>query len=245
MIIQSVTQITSIYRPKYLIILDILTENILYYLKIKRLIVEVFVIRYVLVVTYISAAGLLKKIYGIEAVVPKELLTLPQGRYIIVANHRKAIDTYLILATLPFPAFYNLLPIRFFTANIFLKYWWQRLFLIPYGSFRAYSTEDKISGVKGGLYLSDRGQSLFIFPEGKRMRNGAKRELKVGVAYLAQRRDFTILPVYINYSKKTFFKKTKVSWGKPFKIEDASKSQDLEKLTSQIFSKVLNLSTKT
>ena len=125
MIIQSVTQITSIYRPRYLIILDILTDNILYYLKTKTQIVEIFVIRYVLIVTYIFAAGLLKKIYGVETTSPRSLLALKLERFIIIANHHKAIDPYLILATLPFSTFLKLLPIRFFTANIFLKYWWR------------------------------------------------------------------------------------------------------------------------
>lgn len=238
MIIQSISQITSISHPKYLIILDIVIDNFLYYVKTKREILEVFVIRSVLLTTYVITSRIFRSHYQVEIKLHNEVLNLKPNRYLIVANHRRAIDPYLILATLPFNSFKSLLPIRFFTANIYLKRLWQRALLEAFGSFRAYSVESKLSGVKGGLYLSDRGQSLFIFPEGKRNRQRSKNELKIGVAYLAQRRDFTILPVLINYVGK----KTIINWGEPFGIDHKTKTEDLNKLTKLIFNRVLQLS---
>ena len=241
MIIQSITQITSISRPKYLIVLDIVIDNLLYYVKTKREILEVFIIKSVLLTTYILASRIFRLCFKVESKLHKEVLDLKPDRYLIVANHQKAFDPYVILATLPFNSFRSLLPIRFFTANIYLKRWWQRAFLMSFGCFRAYSVEDKVSGVKGGLYLSDKGQSLLIFPEGKRKRQNSKIELKIGAAYLAQRRDFTILPLSITYMER----KTKVNWGKPFRIKDKKKAEDLSKLTKTIFNRVLNLSVQT
>ncbi len=241
MIIQSVAQITSISRPRSLILLEIILDNCLYYLKIKTLIVENLIIRIVLAFTYISISRFLRWHYNAEIKVPKELLNIKKSRYIIVANHKSAIDPYLILATLPFNVYKTFLPIRFFTANVFLKHWWQRCFLLPFGSFRAYSTEGKLSGVKGALQLSDREQTLFIFPEGKRVKRDAKAEIKVGIGYLAQRRDFTIIPAFLNYNKGSRMRKTQVYWGKPFKIRSTMKLKDLNVLSKHIFSRVEKL----
>lgn len=237
MIIQSISQITSLSYPRYSLIFEILIDNFFYSIETKRIALEAFIIRLVLLTSYFSLARIFCWYFGIDRRVPKELLNLNKGSYIIVANHKKAIDPYVILATLPFETFRTLLPIRFFTANIFLEHWWQKCLLLPFGCFRAYSAERKISGVKGGLYLSDRGQTLFIFPQGKRIKNTSKSELKIGVGYLAQKRNFTILPSYINYQKKG----TKVYWGEPFKISYGIKNQSLEKITSYIFDKVLSL----
>lgn len=243
MIIQSVTQITSISRPRSLILLEIILDNCLYYLRIKALIVEHLIIKSVLTFTYISISRFLRLHYNAEIKIPKELLNIERGRYIIVANHKSAIDPYLILATLPFNVYRTFLPIRFFTANVFLEQWWQRCFLLPFGSFRAYSTEGKLSGVKGALQLSDREQTLFIFPEGKRVKHNTKVEIKVGVGYLAQRRDFTIIPVFLNYDRSSRARKTQVNWGKPFKVNGAIKGKDLNVLSKHIFSKVETLAT--
>lgn len=236
MIIQSITQITSIRRSRYLIILEIMLDNLLYYVRTKREIPQSFAIRSCSLTAHILLSNLFRILFRIESETSIEILNLKVDRYLIVANHQRALDPCLIFASLPLSSFRILLPIRFFTANIYLKTWWQRMFLGSFGCFRAYSTDGKISGVKGGLYFSDKGQSLFIFPEGKRNRNNSKIELKVGAGYLAQKRDFTILPVSINYSDK----KTSVIWGEPFRVND--KSSDLEKLTKTIFKKVLQLS---
>lgn len=242
MIIQSVSQITSISRPRSLILFEIILDNYLYYLKTNRLIVESLLVKGVLIATYITISRFLRWYYHTEITISKKLLNIEKDRFIIVANHKKAIDPYLILATLPFDVYLTFLPIRFFTANVFLKHWWQRCFLLPFGSFRAYSTEGKLSGVKGALQLSDQGQSLFIFPEGKRVKHTKKAELKVGVAYLAQRRNFTIIPVNIDYKRSSSKRKTQIIWGAPFKHSFDIQYEDLNAITRKIFRKVQVLS---
>jgi len=47
-----------------------------------------------------------------------------------------------------------------------------------------------------------------------------------------------ILPVSIDYVNK----KTKVTWGKPFRINDRLRTKDLNQLTRIIFNRVLKLS---
>lgn len=243
MLIQSTTQIKSTAAyPRYILIFDILVENWVYYLTRKKNILEAFTITGVLTMTHLVVARFVRWVFAVETKIPTELLSLTEGRHVIVANHQSALDSYIILATLPFRTFSQLLPVRFFTANVYLRHWWQRAFLFSFGCFRAYSTDSKLSGVKGGLQLSDAGQTLFIFPEGKRNREGTPIKPKIGIGYLVQKRNFTILPVYINLRNHKRKSKTEVTWGKPFVVSPKERAKDLQTLTNQIFDRVLALS---
>lgn len=202
------------------------------------------IISIVQVIAYICLSHFFKWFYNIEVKIPKELLRLQKNRYIIVANHKKAIDSFVILSTLPYNSFNVFLPFRFLVANIYLKYWWQRLLLIPLGSIRAYLVEGKLSGIEGALQCSDREQTLFIFPEGRRVTPNTQVKLKTGIAYLAQKRNFIIIPVSIEYITSNELTRTKVSWGKPFTISNSLKSKDFRAITKNIFSRVQILSSQ-
>lgn len=192
-------------------------------------------IRLVLVMTYVLLQVPLPWWFRIDTRFDlQNTFVLHTDRLLIVANHQRACDPYVLLATLPWNIFWKLLPIRFFTANVYLSHWWQKVFLKPFGCFYAQSVSGKISGVKGGLLLSDEGNSLFIFPEGKRRRVGEARELKVGVGYLVKHREFVILPVEINYGAD----RTTVHWKKAFHVPRRKREDDLDSLTKQIFARV-------
>lgn len=238
--IQSISQVTSLSEPQYLTLLRIIYANFAYYLKLQSEKLEVKCITLVLKTTHKSIATLLRHMYSIQATIPREILQLEKGRYLIVANHRKRIDSYLILSTLPYSVYKDLLPIRFFTANVYLSNLWQRILFRLTGCFRAYSVEGKLSGLKGGLQLSDKGHSLFIFPQGKRIKNDSIKDVKVGPAYLAEKRNFTILPVHIAY-EASGTKSTRIVWGKPFTSAELNKRENLEELSQDIFKKVLEL----
>jgi 1-acyl-sn-glycerol-3-phosphate acyltransferase len=237
MIIQSITQVTSVSRPAFLILIDIILENVTYYLKLQKENLQTRCLTIILKSTYVCIAKPLTYYYKINSTIPKELLHLEKGRYIIVANHHKAIDAYIILASLPYSLFKTLLPIRFFVANMYLRQWWQKLFLASAGAFKAYSEKGTISGVKGGIYFLDKGQSLFIFPQGKRVQKKTTTDLKVGIGYIAKKRVCTILPVAISYTNN----KTIVSWGKPYVLNEHIRSKDVTFITKSIFKKVQTL----
>ncbi len=241
MIIQSISQISSPTRPKALILIEILLANIFFSLKLRRSAVASWLISLSLLITYVCTSRFLRSFFRLDVTVPRQLIHLTKGRYIVVANHKRMVDGHLIIASLPFRVFFTLLPIRSFTANIYFRHWWQRLLLLPLGCFRAYSTDGKLSGVKGALSLSDRGQLLLIFPEGRRVRSRTKAEVKVGIGYLAKKREFTIIPVFIQNKKNSQANKTKIIWGKPFKLSQTMQSKDLQALSEQIFNRVLLL----
>jgi 1-acyl-sn-glycerol-3-phosphate acyltransferase len=192
--------------------------------------------------TYFSISKLLRWYYHTRIFLPPEITNLRKGRYIIVANHRKVIDPFLILATLPYQTYNNLLPVRSFTANVYMDHIAIGLFAPFLGCFRAHAVDGKVSGVKSALQLSDRGQTIFIFPEGKRVKPNTQVAPKIGVAYLTQKRDFTILPVHVNYTKKRRRYMTSVTWGKPFTLSKKRRNTDLQNLTEYIFRHVQKLS---
>lgn len=196
-----------------------------------------WIVTLVFVTTYYLSIWIIKLYFKIDCKVPKEILNLPKKRYLIIANHNRLVDPYIIFSTLPVKILLLLSPVRFFTANLYLKHFWQRLLLTPFGCFRAYSDNRyKISGLKGGLKLSDIGQTLFIFPQGKRVEDLNKIKPKIGIAYLVKHRGFTMIPVFIDY------KKSKIIWGKPFSLNKTQKEKKLVELSQLIFNKVISLS---
>lgn len=203
---------------------------------------EGIIVKKVLLLHHFLLSKYLLWYYNIVFHIPPKMLTLAKGRYLIVANHRKKIDPWIIFATLPRSIFRSLLPIRFFTANAYLDRWWIRVLLWSSGCFRAYSVEGKISGVKGGIILSDRGQALFIFPEGKCIKDEETVTPQAGVAYLVQQRNFTIIPVHVSYENSNTSRRTYVRWGEPLEIKHEVRTMELSRLAQKIFSYVQRLS---
>lgn len=240
MIIVSISHINSESRSRFSIILEIILGNWIYDLKKKKQSLENSIIDSVLRVSHLAFAKFFIWYLDMQIELPKELKKLSKDRYLIVANHRKRIDPWLILFTLPYGVYRNLLSIRFFTANEYLDIWWLRPLLWINGCFRAYKVENKLSGVKGSLFLSDRGHSLFIFSEGKMVFEKENVKPKLGIAHLAKSRNFTILPVHITY-RKGFGNDTRVKWGQPFKSKEFAEYNDLDELAEKIFNQVRKL----
>ena len=150
------------------------------------------------------------------------------GRYLIAANHRTWLDVFLILSSLPLGVFLTLIPIKIFTANVYMRTWWQRLVLFAIGGFPA--------NFSHGLKFSDQGFSLFIFPEGKRVSPEQEGELKSGLGRLVKSRDFTVLPVFINYGNG---RKVGIKWRRVIYPKRNLVNRSEKVITSQIFNKVM------
>lgn len=186
--------------------------------------------------TYGAVYWPFRLIFGLSALVHPDLVGLGTGRFLVVANHQAVLDGHMILSALPYAVFRQLVPIRFFCANVYLRLWWQKLLLGATGCFPAYATYEKLSGVGGGVMFSDAGNSLFIFPEGKRRGSTETVHLKPGVGRLVKKRGFVILPVYIKRGRRT-----SVRWGKYFRVPKVVRSKTEESVTEYVFDKVLQL----
>lgn len=241
MIIGSISHINSNSRSRLLIIAGIVLGNWIYNLKRKRQFMVNSIITGTLSMSHFMTAKFFIRQLNIQLEMPEEIRSLPKDRYLIVANHRKRIDPWVILFTLPYKTYRNLLSIRFFTANEYLDIWWLRPLLWINGCFRAYKIDNKISGLKGSLFFSDQGHSLVIFPEGKMVFEQEYAKPKLGIAHLATSRNFTILPVHISY-EKNLKDGIKVIWGKPFKSKEFTEYNNLDELAETIFDRVRQLS---
>lgn len=102
---------------------------------------------------------------------PPQLKALPAQPHVIVANHKKALDPFIIAASLPARTIFKLAPVAFMTHNFFYDSIIRPLVWAA-GCFPAKNpkAKHKLFGVEGGSAFIKSGYSLFIFPEGTRVR---------------------------------------------------------------------------
>ena len=138
-----------------------------------------------------------------------EHLTPLQGPVVFAANHQSYIDPAVILAALPRPWRYRLVTAmakEFFAAYfhpaehprsarfmVGLSYYLASLF------FNAFPLPQREAGARDALRyageLLGAGNSLLIFPEGRRVRGGEIAPFQPGTAMLAARLDVPVVPV--------------------------------------------------
>jgi 1-acyl-sn-glycerol-3-phosphate acyltransferase len=102
-----------------------------------------------------------------SAVKPRFIKDQP---YILVANHRRGPDPFIIISGLAVSTVFKITPIGFMTKNIFYDSL-LRPFLWLSGAYAARNPKGshKIFGVDGSVTLLENGFSIFIFPEGTRI----------------------------------------------------------------------------
>jgi len=90
---------------------------------------------------------------------------------LIVANHRRAFDPFIICAALPYRYAFALMPFAFITANS-LYFSWRRLGMWLMGCYPARQQEGSraLHGIEASTDFLRQGYSIVIFPEGKRIR---------------------------------------------------------------------------
>lgn len=100
------------------------------------------------------------------------------------------------------------------------------------GIFGVERGKSDITAIKTAMKFLKNGESVLMFPEGTRIRNGVDRngnasEAKAGAAMIAVRTDALLIPVYIP-EKKRWFRTTKVVIGEPYKPHTESKKGSAE-----------------
>lgn len=136
------------------------------------------------------ARGLLTAIWGMK-VTGLENVPL-EGPLIVAANHVSFADPPLVaVAVAP-----RRRPFGVGKKELFEKPllgWWLR----KTGSFPVDRQGDATSAMKAALEVLGRGGSLFIYPEGTRVKPGEKRAPKAGVAFLSFRANAPVVPVRV------------------------------------------------
>lgn len=133
-----------------------------------------------------------------------------KGPYIVASNHKRRIDPFVI--GLAFPLTNQIYPIRFMTADGFLKIPILAQYIRLMGGFPTYYKQGIDKSLEMPIKLLGEGVSVGYFPEGSMNKSNVLKEAKRGVAVLAFKSKAPVLPVAIKYSGL----KIKVTFGAPF-----------------------------
>ncbi len=175
------------------------------------------------------ARGIYKLLFKIEII---GIENIPSDRnFLVTPNHLSNFDPPLIAAFLPVDLAYMA------KASLFkvpVVGW----VIKSFGAFPVKKTGNDVSAVKTAIKILKDGNSLAIFPEGKRMRTpGILGEGKPGAAMLATKAQVGFLPIGINASYK-FRSKVTVKIGKYIDISEYSEkrlsSEQLQDITNNV-----------
>lgn len=134
----------------------------------------------------------------------KENLRNQKGPVIIAANHTSEIDVTIASMLLPF--FSALLPIYFVSdpKEKFKSFGWRNyiyggIFFNLLGGYPIHSGHhDYATSLENHIDLLKNGQTVFIFPEGKRTRDGNFNLARGGLGYMVYETGAVVVPVSIN-----------------------------------------------
>lgn len=130
---------------------------------------------------------------------PSDILDDKQKARIVYANHQSRADPFLVCASLPFRTFLGLVPFRFFVFNPYFRGVGTKTFLTLFGGFRAKHHPQKPHGLDFARGLLRDGQTIVIFPQGKRTREPIA---KSGIAVLGRELEALFLPVYLDWPSR-------------------------------------------
>jgi 1-acyl-sn-glycerol-3-phosphate acyltransferase len=160
--------------------------------------------RFIHAFVQVIALIVIRVIYGLfvrRTVHPSLEKLDPNKKTIVVANHRKAIDPFLICIFLPLNEFLKLLP---FCYIVYRRFYYSPLrpLLWLTGCFPTKNPkkESNIAGIEGAIRLIKRGYTLVIFPEGTRVKDEPVR-IRTGVEVIAGQLDEPVqfITVHVTY----------------------------------------------
>lgn len=124
------------------------------------------------------------------------------------------LDAFIITGILSPRFWFQLLPYRYITANQYLynpRFIW---LLWPLGGFPAFHTKREGSGLEQAQKILNSGQTICIFPEGRRSRPHDEKP-KRGVGVLANTPNTYVIPIKLLWYHMP--RRVNVSIGKAYK----------------------------
>lgn len=138
---------------------------------------------------------------------------IPEGPFIICANHRSYLDPVLIILIFDRRVY-------FMAKSELFRIWWLAPIIKAFGAFPVKRGKSDIGAIKKAIEVIKSGNILGIFPEGKRNRT---KEIilkgEKGVATIIKATGAKVLPVGIS-GKIVPFGRIRVRIGRPMEFKD-------------------------
>ena len=142
--------------------------------------------------------------------------SLPEGKYILCANHISAHDIFLAAMGINRQVFYLA---KSEATEIPLIGGLIRKMTIP-----IHRGASDISAIKSAISAVNEGKLLGVFPQGTRIpgKDPAETKIKSGIGLIAYHAKATVLPVFIGAKEMKIrpFRKTEVRFGKPIAFDE-------------------------
>ncbi len=134
------------------------------------------------------------------------------GGLIIASNHIAGADPFLLGSTVPRELWFMAKKELF--EPFLLGHLISRVNAFPVDRFNF-----DLDAIKKSISFLKKGKALIMFPEGTRSANGQIKDGKIGAGMLAQKAGVSIVPVYIENTKKAWWnlflgKRMKVTFGR-------------------------------
>lgn len=156
--------------------------------------------------------------------------------YIFAANHPSRVDPFLACYALPFKDFVKLIPFRLITADKYLKIPIVGQLLLLYGCISTKKVNGK-SVLDKSKELMKKGETIFIFPNGKLERGDILEPPKVGFVYLEREiNNSCIIPVKIDIKKSGMLPCTYIHYKQ--QVRHKTFPKDLQPLANDIMNKI-------
>lgn len=163
---------------------------------------------------------------------------LPPDPCIFVCNHSACTDpAYIALAVRP-KIMFKIMAKKEVMDKPLIGWLFAKI-----GAFPVARDGSDLGAVKLAMKTLRAGQSLLIFPEGTRVKPGARSEPKGGAAVLAARCRVPVVPIYL-CREKPFWRPINLVFGEPYRIEAEGgrlSAQEQEERAAEMMKKCYDL----
>lgn len=173
-------------------------------------------------------------LFGVKTVGKDKVI---DGGTILAVNHRSNWDPLAIWATCP-------RKLSYMAKSELFKFKPFGAILKILGVFPVHRGKGDIGAVKTALTILKQEKPMVIFPEGKRVKEGEKCEIKPGVTMLATHAKVPVIPVKIS-GKYRLFSRITVIYGDPIYLDEYYNEkltvEKMQELSTSIMEKVYSM----
>lgn len=153
-------------------------------------------------------------------------------RYVVASNHQRGIDPFYICTQIPYRIWRHMGTLNYFTANKFMDTPLLGRILLRFGCFPAKAHHKYPHGLDYARKMLARGNTILIFPEGRRTRQG-ETAARRGVQVLAHEPNIMMIPAHIRWTKHWYGYTFKLGIGKPFDGSQMTAQEILDRVYAQ------------